>query len=481
MTKIKTSARALPAKPNLEHLKKQARALHKAVRRGDASAEARAARLHPQLARAERFDAEQFSLSDAQLVLAREYGFESWPKLGEHVARSVPARDAVASAESAESAESALAEPLFARLALFARQIDWLSMAELRRLRAASDVDGLVLLGLSLLNARQKEELAQIAAPAEKLRALCDALDALAKEGRPLPLGASEPRREHVEDTPCLVVLHAARHPHLLGRRYALAANRTSIGRHDSNQIVFHDHSVSREHARIERRGADFVLIDERSKNGSFVNDALERVREHVLADGDRVAIGQVIASFLSSAGQAEKYRAAISYIAERDALTHCYNQKSWLVATERAIFAARGAERPLAALLCEMSELAACCARLGPLAENALLAELGRRLHSACGSEALIGRIGETRFALALSGASAAVASSEAARLAAAVAERPFIVRGEPVAVSIRIGVAVLYRSTGLDELVADAEARLELARQSENASVVGPEESAA
>ncbi|HEY4156599.1 MAG TPA: FHA domain-containing protein, partial [Polyangiaceae bacterium] len=253
MSKIKTSARALPAKPNLENLKKQARSLLKAVQAGKASAASRASQLHPRFARSKRFDAEQFSLSGAKLVLAREYGFESWPKLREHVTRSASVH------EAAVNAESALGQLLYSRLVLFARRIDWLSTAELRRLLQAADIDGLSSLGLSLLDANTKAELGKESTQSEKLRGLCDALDALAKEGRPVPLGESESARENLDDTACLVVLHASRHPHLLGRRYDLDAESTRIGRGDSNRIVFHDHSVSREHARIERRGSEFV------------------------------------------------------------------------------------------------------------------------------------------------------------------------------------------------------------------------------
>ena len=69
---------SLPARPSLEQLRKRAKELLRAARAGDASA---AARLRAHLAR----KAESPSLADAQLVVAREHGFESWPKLKRHV------------------------------------------------------------------------------------------------------------------------------------------------------------------------------------------------------------------------------------------------------------------------------------------------------------------------------------------------------------------------------------------------------------
>jgi ankyrin repeat protein len=66
--------RTLAPNPSLENLKKQAKTLLKACRRGDAEASARVRAAHP------RFEAGAFRLSDCQLVLARESGFPSWPQ-----------------------------------------------------------------------------------------------------------------------------------------------------------------------------------------------------------------------------------------------------------------------------------------------------------------------------------------------------------------------------------------------------------------
>ena len=54
----------LPAKPNLEHLQKQAKALLRKMQQGDPAS---------------------LKLADAQLAIAREYGFASWPTLKQHV------------------------------------------------------------------------------------------------------------------------------------------------------------------------------------------------------------------------------------------------------------------------------------------------------------------------------------------------------------------------------------------------------------
>ena len=54
--------------------------------------------------------------------------------------------------------------------------------------------------------------------------------------------------------------------------------------------IVLDDRNVSRRHAEIRRRGPVVVLVDLDSTNGTIVNG--RRVREHPLADGDRITLG---------------------------------------------------------------------------------------------------------------------------------------------------------------------------------------------
>jgi len=77
----------LPSQPSLEQLKKQAKDLLKSHQSGDTTAIQRIREFHPRLANVSNGETRKvaFSLSDAQLVIAREYGFESWPKLKEHV------------------------------------------------------------------------------------------------------------------------------------------------------------------------------------------------------------------------------------------------------------------------------------------------------------------------------------------------------------------------------------------------------------
>jgi len=81
------STRSLPPRPNLAQLKIQANELHRAHRDGHRPAAARIATHHPRMkGRSLEAVLEQpLALADAQLVVAREYGFDSWAKLKHRV------------------------------------------------------------------------------------------------------------------------------------------------------------------------------------------------------------------------------------------------------------------------------------------------------------------------------------------------------------------------------------------------------------
>lgn len=109
----------LPARANLEHLKKQAKELLRAAESGDADA---IARLRGQ---AGRPGDTPLKLADAQHAVAREYGFATWRALREFVeanAAPVDPLEALALAVKADDVERAGA--LFARHPTLARRLE---------------------------------------------------------------------------------------------------------------------------------------------------------------------------------------------------------------------------------------------------------------------------------------------------------------------------------------------------------------------
>jgi Domain of unknown function (DUF4388)/FHA domain len=71
---------------------------------------------------------------------------------------------------------------------------------------------------------------------------------------------------------------------------FPLAKDSSTLGRHRNNDIVIADPKVSSFHARIDRSPDGFVLVDLKSRNGSWVNG--KRVDTRLLVEGDEIRVG---------------------------------------------------------------------------------------------------------------------------------------------------------------------------------------------
>ncbi|MFK7817402.1 MAG: ATP-binding protein [Planctomycetaceae bacterium] len=81
------------------------------------------------------------------------------------------------------------------------------------------------------------------------------------------------------------------------GLRFVLGDGAISVGRGIQNELRLNDAEVSRVHVRIlQSDGADYVLEDQSSANGTLVNG--QPTTRHVLKTGDQVHIGRTILVF---------------------------------------------------------------------------------------------------------------------------------------------------------------------------------------
>ena len=107
-------ALSLPANPDLEHLRRDARSLQRAVRSAQPVALRLVSRFHPEGLPAETAS---FALADAQLVVARRLGFASWPRLRAYLAAAADLSRDPAALDPAPEASTAVDAGEFASLA----------------------------------------------------------------------------------------------------------------------------------------------------------------------------------------------------------------------------------------------------------------------------------------------------------------------------------------------------------------------------
>jgi ankyrin repeat protein/ketosteroid isomerase-like protein len=152
--------RGLPGNANLEQLRNGAKSFQRAVRAGETGAAEVVREFHPRLSDAQPGSPELdgFARTDAQLVVARQFGFASWPKLKAHlelVARYARSPHEQPIGEPLTNDQAVIDEFLrlaclnygdddpdrFRRAELLLREHDWLARASIHTIAATGEVD----------------------------------------------------------------------------------------------------------------------------------------------------------------------------------------------------------------------------------------------------------------------------------------------------------------------------------------------------
>jgi predicted component of type VI protein secretion system len=105
-----------------------------------------------------------------------------------------------------------------------------------------------------------------------------------------------------------------------------------TIGRRPENAVAIDNLAVSGYHARIDKTGADYILTDLQSTNGTFVND--KRVSSHRLKHGDNVIVGKHVLLFI--AGDREAKNAEGNMGLDRTMMLQTEKQRELLAREEK-------------------------------------------------------------------------------------------------------------------------------------------------
>ncbi len=214
------------------------------------------------------------------------------------------------------------------------------------------------------------------------------------------------------------------------------------VGRSSQADIQLWDHAVSRQHCRLEREGGTYILTDLGSLNGTYING--QRVTCRVLADRDRIQVGNSLLQFAYYDRLEEAFFSRMAAAALYDPLTGLHNRRFFLEHLEREIPFALRHRLPLHLLYLDLDNFKLINDRWGHLAGDQTLIQVARQLQAQVRQEDLLARMGGDEFALLVRGIPDSQILQLAGRLQQAVQSLP-LQGGIPLTCSI--GVASLLR----------------------------------
>jgi two-component system cell cycle response regulator len=263
------------------------------------------------------------------------------------------------------------------------------------------------------------------------------------------------------------------------GRVLSLSGGQlVTFGRVDDCTYAFDDPSLSREHARLLRVGEDWVLKDNGSTNGTFVND--KRITSATsLGDGDRVQLGQGTSLRFTLVDEAEEHALRKVYeAANRDALTGAFNRKHLEERLSAELEAAGRDGNRLSVIIGDVDFFKKVNDTHGHLAGDAVLKAVARKLAESVRPEDLVARYGGEEFVVLARGLDQTEAVDLAERLRAVLAAEPVPWEDKKIPITASLGVASLTccgPAASKEKLLGTADGRLYRAKETGRNRVVG------
>ncbi|GAC1385630.1 MAG: hypothetical protein NVSMB33_14820 [Ktedonobacteraceae bacterium] len=143
-------------------------------------------------------------------------------------------------------------------------------------------------------------------------------------------------------------------------QEYQLEKSEISIGRAPNSDILLSkDKLTSRRHATVRQENGNYVLYDERSANGTFVNgQQLEEMTPRVLQEGDHVGIGEHELIFYSASSASSAANEDASGVADLPTIAVPYNVPQEVTSAPSDDFSTRSMENGTAAASSSVSQM---------------------------------------------------------------------------------------------------------------------------
>lgn len=221
------------------------------------------------------------------------------------------------------------------------------------------------------------------------------------------------------------------------------------LGRALEADVRVNDTQASRQHARIlaiaseQTRSTEYVLNDLDSRNGTFLNG--RRIRREVLANGDKITIGETILRFELLDEIDREYQRQIHRLISHDDLTGLLSSRSFFSELRREASRAKSENRPFCVLMMDGDYFKHVNDTYGHLTGSKTIEEIGISITSNLRSGDAAARFGGDEFAAFLLDAELSQGMVAAERMRAAVENYSFsVVKQSGTTATHRITVSI-------------------------------------
>lgn len=263
----------------------------------------------------------------------------------------------------------------------------------------------------------------------------------------------------------CLVTIYGGTD---LGRQYRLDhESATRIGRGHDNDIVLDMDNVSRYHAVVESGDDGFVVRDNKSTNGTYVNGTEVGETGRLLQSGDQIKIGGTILKFLHGGNVEALFHEEIYRMTIVDGLTQIFNKRYFLEFLDREMARCARYDRPLALLLFDIDHFKQVNDTFGHLAGDAVLKRLAELICRHIRKEECFARYGGEEFAIIMPETNGERARIFAEKIRTIVERSRFHYEDRTIPVTVSIGIGEMTDQHDPPGFIADADAMLYSAKQ--------------
>jgi diguanylate cyclase (GGDEF)-like protein len=259
---------------------------------------------------------------------------------------------------------------------------------------------------------------------------------------------------------PCLVIISGDD----IGRRYELGNSEVSIGRADTCTICVATDQVSRKHCTVQGILGRYYIVDNRSTNGTFVNE--QKVERAKLVDGDQIRVGKTVLKYTESHVE-QRYFEHVFNLASTDALTGAFNKRYFDETFAKEAARAQQTLAPLSLVLFDVDFFKKINDAHGHPAGDAVLKNVASVVLAQLRDGDALFRVGGEEFALLLAATprDLAIQAAEAVRGLVAGLVTDFM--GTRITATVSLGVAELGGTEQATALYQRADERLYAAKR--------------